>query len=649
MKARTMLAAADRFSLQSWRKLSPTCIVFLLALLARLWVMYRAADTPDFLPEQGDMKFYSDWARRIAAGTWTDHQAFYGLPGYAYWLALVYTVVGYQPYLAVLCQALAEACTATLLFQLGPLAFTRAGEETDPAGRRRARSVGALAALGWIFCEPAQTYATVLMPTSYLIAAFWFVAWWVLRRWRAGRPSLAAFLGLGVLMGVVAMMVANILFLIPFVLAAILLRRDWSPVDRLFTPGRRAGAAVLLVGGVVLGASPCALHNYLLAHEPVFLSAHSGINFFIGNNALANGYPQVPPPLHTDQHGMLRDSILWAERASGHPLRRVEVSAFWSHLASQYIHEHPAAWLRLLLTKLGNFWNGFPYDDLGVMQSFQENGLLLPGIGFGTAAVLGLPGMLWAAVRRPKSRWIIAAVGLHMASLLTVFVTERYRLAAVPGLLLLGAFGLVELWREIAAGTLLRPRHRAAAAGYALVLVAAVVVTNRPVDPAVRHINDYNGALADIDNHRLDRAQGKLTRVLADNPNNAETYFALGNVALDRGNRDLAKYYYRRTLQLDPAHFRVLNNLGLLALEEKRWPLAETFLDHALTIEPDDAKAQYLLAVVRWERADLPGAHAAIAEAQRLNPADTQFRKLAEQLDAGHGAPPSLDALFSLP
>ena len=143
------------------------------------------------------------------------------------------------------------------------------------------------------------------------------------------------------------------------------------------------------------------------------------------------------------------------------------------------------------------------------------------------AAVLGLPGMLLAALRRPKARWIIAAVGLHMASLMTVFITERYRLAAVPGLLLLGSFGVVELWREAAAGTLWRSNRRIAAA-YALALAAAVVVTQLPVAPAVRHINDFNGALADIDNHRLDRAQGKLTRVLADNPNNAETYFRPG-------------------------------------------------------------------------------------------------------------------------
>jgi Flp pilus assembly protein TadD len=208
---------------------------------------------------------------------------------------------------------------------------------------------------------------------------------------------------------------------------------------------------------------------------------------------------------------------------------------------------------------------------------------------------------------------------------------------------------VVELWREIAARTLLLPRHRALACSYVVVFGAALVVAERPVDPAVRHINEFNGALSDIDNHRLDRAQAKLLRVLADNPNNAETYFALGNVALDRGDRDRAKFYYRKTLQLDPTHFRVLNNLGVLAFEERRWPLAESFLDHALTIEPDDAKTQYLLALTRWEQADLPGARLAIVEAQRLSPENPQFRKISAQLAAGAGAPTSPEALLSLP
>ena len=425
-------------------QLSAGWAVFLLALLVRLYVLFQATGTPEFQPSQGDMKFYSDWAQRIAAGQWTDHQAFYGLPLYAYWLAAIYRVVGFQPYIAALFQVVAEAGTTVLIYQLAACVFVRPGDAGDA---RRARLIGWLAALGWIFFVPAQAYSAILMPTTYLVAAFWFVVWWVVKP-RPVRPAAGQFFGLGLLMGFVAMMVANILFLVPLVGAAVVWRREWLwPLTR---PWRaRTAAVALLLGGTLLGASPCALHNYLLAGEHVFLSAHGGLNFFIGNNAQANGYPQIPAPLHTDQQGMLRDSIVWAERAAGHPLRRVEVSAFWSGLASRYIHEHPLAWLRLLATKFGNFWNGFQYDDLGILTPLQEDGVLLPGIGFGVVAALGLPGMLLAVRRRPASRWIALAVGLHLASLMTVFVTERYRMAAVPGLLLLGAFGLTEIWREI--------------------------------------------------------------------------------------------------------------------------------------------------------------------------------------------------------
>ncbi len=623
-----MESVAGPFTLKRW-KVSPVIAVFLAALVVRLWVLCRASDTPEFLPDQGDMKFYNDWARRIASGILTDHQAFYGLPGYAYFLALIYKVVGFQPYVAALFQVITEAFTATIIFRLAPLAFARHHEPDDS---RSLTLMGVLAAMGWVFFVPAQAYGTILMPTVYLVAAFWFVVWWTLRR-RVVRPSVGKFFGLGLLAGVVAMMVANILFLVPLVLAAIWLRHEWgTPYARPFTSRARLLASAALVGGMSLGTLPCALHNYLLAGEPVMLSAHSGINFFIGNNAQANGYPQIPAPLHTDQQGMLKDSILWAERAAGHPLKRVEVSAFWSSLAKQYIHEHPGDWLHLEAKKLGNFWSGFQYDDLGILSTFKEDGVLLPGPTFGWVAALALPGLLLAAVRRPRAWWIILAVALHMASLMTVFITERYRMAAVPGLLLLGSFGAVECWREG------RDRHWVSVTAYAGVLALACLLVNRPVDPGLLYLDDYNSSLSDLEQGRFDRAQHKLERVLSNNPENAETNFALGNLWLAKGDRDKAKGFYRRTLQLDPRHDRVLNNLGVLAIEEKRWPLAEAFLSNSLRIEPGDAKTNYLLAEVRYERHDLNGAHTAMAEALRLRPDEPAFHKLSDQLEASRAS-----------
>ncbi|MEI9897125.1 MAG: hypothetical protein WDN28_25495 [Chthoniobacter sp.] len=43
-------------------------------------------------------------------GQWTDHQAFYGLPGYAYCLALIFLLVGgFDPFVVGILQALFDA------------------------------------------------------------------------------------------------------------------------------------------------------------------------------------------------------------------------------------------------------------------------------------------------------------------------------------------------------------------------------------------------------------------------------------------------------------------------------------------------------------------------------------------------------------
>ena len=46
-----------------------------------------------------------------------------------------------------------------------------------------------------------------------------------------------------------------------------------------------------------------------MAHDRVILSAHGGINFWIGNNPDANGYPRFPPGMRAGQAAMLEDSI----------------------------------------------------------------------------------------------------------------------------------------------------------------------------------------------------------------------------------------------------------------------------------------------------------------------------------------------------
>ena len=595
---------------------SPEVYLFLGVFLFRLLALARLTDSQFLLPSGGDMQFYNDWALRILRGEWTEQTAFYGLPLYAYLLAAIYKVCGYSPFVPGLLQAACEGGTAVLLYKLGGVIFLGNGESRF--ARQRGKMIGATAAVGWAFFVPAQGYSIILMPTAWLVFIFWFVVWQIVRRQEA--PKRWALLALGVLIGFTAMGIATILFLVPLVLAGLFFR--WRARF-----SQRAIGAALILAGVVLGASPASLHNYFVARDPVFLSAHSGVNFWIGNNPVATGYPKFPPGLHAGQEAMLKDSITSAEKAAGHGLKRSEVSAYWSQKASEWIRGHPAEAMSLLGKKMTNFWSAFRYDDISVITSLRDQGIILPGVGFGLVAALGLPGLLFACWRFPTSRWIAAAVFLHMASLMTVFVTERYRLAAVPGLLLFASFGIWELWQSLA-----RARYGAAALFLVALLGTTAFVSMPQKDPTLWALDTFNSGLQALDAEQLPVAKKKLDLAYAYSPDNAEINFAQGNLHLALGETNVAKGYYFSALRLDPAHAGAFNNLGILALRESRWELAGRFFRHALEVTPNNAKAYFLLAQAELKAGHRAEAEDAIKRALALEPNRPEFQALRQEL-----------------
>ena len=324
------IPAGRRAALESGRAIPfwqmPECWLAITALLVRMLILSRFAASPHFWPASDDMKFYMDWATRISQGHWTDGQAFYGLPGYAFCLAGLFTIGGVNPLIVGLVQVGLEAVTSVFIFRIAKLAVS----ESQKSERAFSENiVGILASLGWIFYLPAQTFSTILMPSAWLVVAFWGCVWWLVK----GRApcSYWTWLAFGVFLGVVATMVATILFLIPLFLIAIVLRVDASERFPKRLP-HIAFAIALLFTGVFAGTSPAWLHNYFVAKDPVLLSAHGGLNFWMGNNPDATGYPKIPSGLSAGQEGLLRDSITRAEEAAGRALKRSEVSKFWSGL-----------------------------------------------------------------------------------------------------------------------------------------------------------------------------------------------------------------------------------------------------------------------------------------------------------------------------
>jgi len=595
-------------------RLQPAHYVFAAVLLVRLFVLGRLAGSVFLLPTRGDMHFYDGWAQKIVGGQLTDHHAFYGLPGYAYLLAGLYKLCGYNPYIPELLQSLLDAGTATLLYKISVALVPQ-------SGGRRGQIVGLMAAAAWAFCVPAQTYAAVLMPTAWFIFVFWFILWRIIKNQSA--PDWSEALLLSLLVGLTATATATILFLIPLLFCAIGLKPS-VPARSHF---RIVGCALVLLG-VAIGTSPCWLHNYFIARDRVLLSAHSGINFWIGNNPDANGYPRFPPGLRAGQAAMLQDSIDVAESAAGHPLKRGEVSQFWSAKAHDYIANYPLAWLRLLGLKLHNFWSAFQYDDLSIITNLREQGVTLPGIYFGLFAALALPAMILTWNAAPLGRWITGAIFLQMLALLPVFTTERYRLPIVPGLAVFAAFGLVTLFSNFATGNL-RP-----VLSYAMLLMVSTLFVSWPQrEPSLWALDAYNSGWQALESGNLSLAERKLDLARAYVPDNAETNFALGNLKFAQNDAATASSFYLTTLRLDPRHRGAINNLGVIALDASEFDTAEKWFRRAEDVDPRSAKTHFLLAKALVGKNDRVNARAEIEAAIALKPDQPEFNSLKQQIE----------------
>jgi len=602
--------------------------VFAFVFLVRLIALARLTSSPFFLPSGGDMHFYDDWARQILHGRLTDHFAFYGLPLYAYLLAFLYKVFGYSPFVPGFLQACLDAGTATLLYKISIRIF-QAPDEPGSVDSR-ARVIGLLAAAGWAFFVPAQAYSVTLMPTVWGVFVFWLLVWQITKADYA--PSPLRCLTYGALIGITATGVATILFIVPLVLAALLPRRRRALASRSPWIGRIFAGALLFLG-IGAGTSPCWIHNYFVARDPVFLSAHSGINFWLGNNPRATGYPNFPG-LHTAQAAMLKDSIDLAQTAAGRNLKRSEVSEFWSAKARAYINSDFGGWLRLMGRKLLNFWNAFEYDDINVIAKLSGSGVVLPGLHFALVAALAFPGICLSIRKFPAVRWIAAAILLHLAAVLPVFVTERYRLAAGPGLILFAAVGVSMFWENCALA-----RGNLVAAYIATLATAATLVTWPQHEPALWALKFYNSGFQALDLQEWPIAQKQLELAYAYAPDSTEINLALGNLWLQQRNLPRAEAHYHAVLRIDPRHKAALNNLGVVALEERDWDVATAYFTNALQIAPDEATTHFLLAKARLGSGDYRNAAVEVERAISLNPTQPEFLALREVIRKAGGAP----------
>ena len=536
-----------------------------------------------------DSQEYDRWAQEIASGQWIGTRIFEQAPLYPYLLATTYAVVGHKVAAVYGLQILAAVC--------GVFALARAGRAMGQ------ESAGLIAAALAALYGPFIFYDVLVLKESLAVTTVCFLTWALaearadgrLRRWAVA----------GAVLGVLVLLRENAILMVPL-LALLTVRRPFRPAA--------AGAFVL---GAVLPLVPVAARNAYVGGDLLPTSASGGMNFFIGNNASADGTfrPVVPgkqiPALEQ------QESRRVAEVAAGRALSAGEVSSWWMRRALDWAAAHPGAFTLLQLRKVGLYWSWKELPDTfdyGWMRT-RSIVLGLPLLQFGTVSLLAIAGFGLIVVRRAMGplapAWALA--GAWMLSTVVFFLLSRYRLPGVPPLLLLAALPIAALLQSRAA------RTRAWWAGVAAAAVAFGVSLVPATRPRVDLVEYNLGRLAQ-DRDDVAEAERRFAAALDANPDMFLASMNLGTIAASRHDFARARDYYERAAASEPASDDVQCNLGGVYLALGDFGSAETHLERALTLNPRNLLALQNETVLLAQRGDLPAASAMNTRLLALDP-----------------------------
>jgi tetratricopeptide (TPR) repeat protein len=548
-------------------------VIGILALALRLVYLAEITSSPFFEAPAVDGKTYVDQALALAAGAWVgEPEPFWQPPLYPYLVGVLFWLRGEDYLLVGLVQASLGAASCVLLYILGQAVLP---------GR-----VAIWAGLTAAAYGPLIYFGGELLPTT--LAVFLDLLLLVLLvRSPPNWPGPVLALVSGIVLGLSALAVANVLLLLPVLLCWLYsapgsaLVRDWR------RPALLALGCVVVIGAVTV-------RNRVVGGEWVLISHNGGINFYIGNN------PEY------DRTVAIRPGFAWAMLVE-EPVREAGVesragrSAFFLAKSWDFISSHPVDFARLTARKLYLFWHGdeiqrnldpyFGRKFSSLLSALMwKQGLAFP---FGVVAPLALFGLTcyWRteAANRFQGRMLILVFLLYMVSVVAFFVTSRYRLPAVPIALLFAAYGAHRIFLAVEARQL-RPLVIALSivAGLALATNAGAGRMNMAGDGYTHFALGYSYERQGMETHAL-REYHTAQRLLPDHLDSALRLAALHSA---RKEHAAATAVYRSLLQQRPASSRARFLLGNTYLEAGRFEEAAAQYEEVAEQRPDWAGLQ---------------------------------------------------------
>jgi len=380
----------------------------------------------------------------------------------------------------------------------------------------------------------------------------------------------------------------------------------------------------LFFAGLLLVLFPVGMRNLLVGGEFQLTTSQFGANFYIGNNAAADGTYGSIRNLIGEIQLEGPDAKRLAERKLGRELTPGEVSSYWSGQALEYIQAQPTRWLRLLGLKWLLVWNAREVEDSDDFYIYQNWSWLLSGLAFfnhfGVLAPLAAIGVMFT-FGQWRRLWLLYAMIVALAlSVAAFYVFGRYRFPLVPLLALFAGVGVME------AAKLFQRRAWSSLAPALILLIGFGVVINWPLQKvAGAGAAGYNNlANAFAKQGKVSEAIKTAEQALEVAPDYGVAHYNLGNLYAQQGKFDLAKRHFEAALGLLPNYAEAHSNYGQLLAEGGDIEAGMKHFEQAVALNPTLSRAQLNLGVALAKQGKTAAAIAPLKAAARLNPDSPQ-------------------------
>jgi 4-amino-4-deoxy-L-arabinose transferase-like glycosyltransferase len=510
---------------------SDLALVTGVSLLVRLgYFLLNSRGNPAFDYLIMDSMHIDRWAKAIAAGDAGAGVYFRG-PLYPYLLALIYKASNTSVAAAVLVNHVAGALTCGFVYLFAREYFARSV----------ALVAGLVAALYWPFIYFEGEILIEPVYTMLVVLGLWRTA-------RAiARPTAANLMFAGVCLGLAALARPTMLALLPAIPLCFLLAEPRGGVARrkwLLSSG-------LVVATVLAMLVPATIHNLRAGNAFVPVAWSGGLNFYIGNNESADGRSAFIPGTKAAWMGGEDEALAIAAAQAGRPLTPAQASSFYAREGLDWITANPGAAAELAASKLHMFWEGPERSNEKYIYFFWDRfgfgRVSMPG--FWLVSPLALAAMIRLWPRRRELALLYLFVLCTVVGVVAFFVVARYRLPAVPVLIVFAAWALVDLFESA------RGRRWGALARTGMPFLVCFAVANvsyptflkqRPSHVAISHYTlagaflnrgDKSRAILELDaaSRAFERAPSRYYENIA-----VDIYLKLGTLWYERGRCDEA-------------------------------------------------------------------------------------------------------------